>query len=455
MKKLAIVLCNDMHMDIANADTLLRYIKQNEAYEVVCDYTIADIVIVITCAFGPHKMYSMRVISDVRINSKQDSEVIVTGCLLKLNKEELEAIPGISVKGFDELLNQFKVSPQETKSILPQNKVIISQGCLHRCSYCVYPMLVNKYKSKPIEDILKEVEVLYETESTIYITGAQETSDYGVDLYGKRSFAELLGKIVEQFPDSNYVIGWFHPAGLTDEVISVISENPNIVEIMLHIQHVDENILKNMNRISFAEVDEKICKLKKLRPDLFISTEVIVGFPGETEKEFADLVQYLSKGYFDDIGVASYEPVLGTKAATLPNQVSSKLKAERMKFIKDNFCATCYPADESSNESVIEEYIKAYTVLTNMPKNILKDRQKYNCIAGVDTSAKLENFKKHLNEVIEAIQASRTEYDFQKNRKLLHEKYTTQALKLFYDVIVKCGFKEALIKRAQELLLSD
>lgn len=442
-------------MDIANADALLRCIKQNDTYEVVCDYTIADIVIVITCAFGPHKMYSVRVIADVRLNCKPDAKVLVTGCLIKLNKDELEAFPGISIKDFNELLQQFKVSSKETKSVLPQNKVIISQGCLHRCSYCVYPMLVDKYKSKPIENILKEVEALYETESTIYITGAQETSDYGVDLYGKRSFAELLSKISKQFPDCNYVIGWFHPAGLTDEVVSVISSNTNIVEIMLHIQHVDENILKNMNRPKFAEVDEKICNLKKLRPDLLISTEVIVGFPGETEKEFNDLVQYLSKGYFDDIGVASYEPVLGTKAAILPNQVLSKEKIARLKFIENNFEATCYPADESSNGSVIEEYLRAYRVLSNMPKNILKERQKYNGIAGVDTRAKLEDFKEHLNEVIEAIKASRTDYDFKKNYKMLHEKYTAEGLKLFFNVISKCNYKPAFIKRARELLLSD
>lgn len=456
MKKVALVLCNDMHMDLANANILLNHIVQNVAYEVVCDYTVADIVIVNTCAFGPNKMYSMRVLADVRINSKPNAEVIATGCLLKLNSSELKVLPGIKVKTFDELLKYFSQMPcTNLKQIVPQNKVIISEGCLHKCSYCVYPMIVGKYRSKPMEAILEEIKNLYETESTIYITGAQETSDYGVDLYGKRSFAKLLEKIVSQFPNCNYIIGWFHPAGLTDEVISVISGHSNIVEIMLHIQHVNPTILKNMNRTTFEDTDCKIRRLKSVRPDLVISTEVIVGYPGETEKEFQKLVEYLREGYFDDIGVASYEAVLGTKAAMLPDQVDLETKQHRMNFIMNNFQATCYPADSNSCESVIEEYVRSYEILSHFPKNILKERQIYNEIAGVDTKEKMENFEIHLNRVFKCIVDSRSDFDFKKNRNYVVERYTPEARRLFYTIINNGEFKEAVKKRAKKLLLDN
>ena len=451
MKKVAVILCNDMHMDIAKANTLLSSIMQNEAYEVVCDYTIADIVIVITCAFGPHKMYSVRAIADVQINCKKDAEILVTGCLLKTIYDVLRAIPGITVISFEELLKKFKSLYEKKINVIPQNKVIISEGCLHKCSYCVYPQIFSGYKSKPIDEVLNEIKELYESESTIYITGAQETSDYGIDLYGKRRFDVLLEQIVTNYPNCNYVIGWFHPAGLTDDVISIIANNPNIIEIMLHIQHVDESILKSMNRTSFEDTNNKIQKLRNLRSDLLISTEVIVGFPGETEEKFNNLVEYLNRGYFSDIGVASYERVFGTKAALLPNQVPNFEKEKRMNFIKNNFSATIYPATE--NTFIIGEYLDAHKKLTSMPKNILKDRQKYNLIAGIDTDAKLDEFYTHLSDVLECVTNARTTFDFERNQKYVFEKYTSEARKFFLSIIQNGDFKDSIKQRAAKLLL--
>lgn len=450
--KIALVICNDMHMDIANANNILNHIVQLKGYEVVCDYTIADIVIVVTCAFGPNKMYSMRVIADVRLNAMPDANVIVTGCLVKINSEDLSEIPGINVVPFDELIKSFKTKSL-SKQFIPQNKVIISEGCLHRCSYCVYPQLVGIYKSKSMENVLKEVETLYDCESTIYITGAQETSDYGVDLYGQRKFAELMEKIVTNFPNSKYVIGWFHPAGLTDDVMSLIIKHKNIVEIMLHIQHVSPDILAEMNRPKIGDMDYKINFLKSHRPDLIISTEVIVGFPGETDSQFQELVTYLEKGYFTDIGVASYEPVIGTKAAEMPNQIPKEVKNERMKYIANRFEATCYPADENSSESVLDEYIKAHSFLKQLPKNILtaESRQKYGYIAGVDTREKMDILT-HFNFVFRKISEARSEFEFSKSQKSI-ERYTEEARKMFYTIIENGEFKEALKSRAKRLLL--
>ena len=433
MKKIAIIMCNDMHMDIERSNVLLNYIVQNSNYEIVCDYTIADIVIIQTCAFGNGKRYSMQVIADVRVNANPNAKIIVTGCLLPISREELKVIPGIEVKSFDELILMFKKADIHLyQEIVPQNKVIISEGCLKRCSYCVYPLIVGKYTSKPMEDILSEVARLYETETNIYLTGAQETSDYGRDLYGEPSFAKLLQKICTQFPNCNYIIGWFHPAGLTEEMISVIAQNKNIIEIMLHIQHVDETILKNMNRPTMKFTDEKIQKLRKLRPDLAISTEVIVGFPGETQLEFQKLVKYLNRGYFTDIGVASYEQVLGTDASVMEKQVPEGIKKERLKFIQTKFNACIYPSNKDNfMMSVIEEYMKAYDLFCHLPKYILNNRQKYNCIAGIDTKAKTEELEEILKEVFEYIINSRSEFDFQKNKKILTEKYTTDARMFF------------------------
>lgn len=448
--KIALVICNDMHMDIANANIILNNIVQTDGYEVVCDYTIADIIIVLTCAFGPNKMYSMRVIADIRLNAMRSARIIVSGCLVKLYSEDLKNIPGIEVKTFKELQ---KEPLNKLQNLIPQNKVIISTGCLHKCSYCVYPMIVGKYKSKTVESILAEIDNLYENESTIYITGAQETSDYGVDLYGTRKFATLMQKILEKYPNCNYIIGWFHPAGLTEELMSVITNNKNITEIMLHIQHVSDKILQDMNRTQFKDFESKLKTLKKLRPDLVISTEVIVGFPGETDAQFKELVNVLKKGYFSDIGVASYEAVEGTLAAKLPNQISTSEKKRRMEYIKSTFSATCYPADENSSQSIIDEYLKAYSLLQKLPQNVLvsEERQKYNLIAGTDTNEKL-TFSNHFNYVVHKITNARSDFD-KKQCKKMFSVYTDEAKTMFYEIIRNGNFKPALKERARYLLL--
>ncbi len=453
--KIAVVMCNDMHMDIERSNVLLNHIMQNGSYEIVCDYTTADIVIIQTCAFGENKKYSVQVIADVRVNARSDAKVIVTGCLVSINGEELNALPGIEVKSFEDLIAFFKKTEIcSFEKIVPQNRVIVSEGCLKRCSYCVYPKIFKKYKSKTMEDIVSEVESLYEEETTIYLTGAQETSDYGIDLYGKPCFSELLQNVCTQFPNCNYIVGWFHPAGLTDEMISVIAKNRNIVEIMLHIQHVSNPILKSMNRPSFEFTDGKIQKLRELRPDLVISTEVIVGFPGETQLEFQNLVEYLEKGYFNDIGVASYEQVLETPASTMENQIPLEVREKRLNFIKEKFGACSYPTSNNFEMSVIEEYVKAYSFFETLPRNILNDRQKYNCIAGVDTKTKL-NLEDALKEIYQCVSVSRCDFDIQKNQKYLAEKYTIEARSLFYSIFENSTFKEGIKRRAKKILLDN
>ena len=450
--KVALVICNDMHMDLDNANKIINCIMQDPENAIVCDYTIADTIIILTCAFGPGKMKSVRIIADVCLNSKKDARIIVTGCLVKIESEELKRISRIEVITLDKLLKSFK-EVSKMQNLVPQNKVVISTGCLHKCSYCVYPQIVEKYKSRTIEDILSEVECLNQTESTICITGAQETSDYGVDLYGSRKFATLMQKIVTNFPDNKYVIGWFHPAGLTDEAMEVICQNHNIAEIMLHIQHVSKEILKNMNRTQFDVVERKIKMLKEKRPDLVISTEVIVGFPGETTEQFKELVEVLDKGYFSDIGVASYEPVYGTKAAELPLQIPDDTKNERMEFIKNRYSATCYPADNNSSNSIIDEYIRSINILRKLPKNILLSdcRQKYNLIAGTDIEQKFQ-FCFQFNYVFMCISNARSEFDMKVARKKI-EIYTDETRKMFFEIIDKGNFKNALKDRAKYLLL--
>ena len=442
-----------MHMDIAYADQLLSKIVQNKDYEVVLDYQEANLVIVYTCAFGPHQKESMEILADVVVNAKQSARIIATGCLVKLKKEELSKIPSIEVMSWKEVKGLFYTAREVKTSMNLQNVVIISEGCNHHCAYCVYPQFMNQYKSKPMEEVLEEVGKLYETEDTIYITGALETSSYGMDLYGKRSFPELLERIVTRYPNCNYVIGWFHPIGLTRKMIALLAEYTNITSIMVHIQHVDNEILKAMNRPTFEFTNERIEMLKFVRPDIQICTEVIVGYPGETYEKFKMLYEYLKKGYFSDIGVATFEPVPGTKASKLESQVPNEEKKKRMELISKLFSATCYPESENPEVFLSSYFEKAEEAIRQMPKHILTKTNEHHLIAKPDTKAKLAGFSDILDEVYSLIVEARTPYDYQQNKKKLWQDYTSEARELFCQMIEASDTKAKIIERAKEMLL--
>lgn len=416
--KFSLVLCSDMHMDIEKANILLGC---SENVEWVSDYTLADVIIIMTCAFGNKKRYSMFVIADVIKNAKPGSRIIATGCLTKINATELKAIPKLEVKSFEEVVkmisNTSSSTPKQMTYKIPRNEVIISNGCLKKCSYCIYPLLEKEYTSKPIEEVLSEVEELYQTKPVIYITGAHETSDYGIDLYGYKAFAKLMDSICTKFPNCKYVIGWFHPSGLTDEVIEVIKKYKNIIQIMVHVQHNDNEILKAMHRPSFESTDAKIQKLHLARPDLSISTELIVGFPGETWDKFNFLVDYLEKNkdVFQDIGVASYEPVLNTKSAQLDNLPNYEVRNERMKIIQKKFHAAGYPGPVKDFQPLLSNYFEACYLLSQIPDMCIETtaRQKYPYIAGIDTDFKIsliENFSELTFEMFQDIVESKEKY---------------------------------------------
>ncbi len=454
--KVAIVLCSEMHMDLDKANSLISGMVQN-GYEIVSDYTKADVTIIMTCAFGNKREYSMRVIADVVRNSKPDSKVIVSGCLVKTNAQELKAIPRICVKTFEEL--QLMIGkPKVTKKFIPQNQIIISTGCRKKCSYCVYPLIDANYRSKPMEEVLREVEEIYENETVIYITGALETSDYGTDLYGTYKISELIENISTQYPNSKYVIGWFHPAGLTDDFINTITRCKNVVEIMLHIQHTNNDILKSMNRPTFEFVKERVSKLLEKRSDLILSTEVIVGFPGETEKEFKELVDFLDSGMFADIGVASYEPVINTKAALLPNLPSQEVRKSRLEYIKKryNFCTT-YNAPTEDFKPILKSYIEAMSCLEKLPYIFLlpEARRKYEYIAGVDTDLKM-NFTDLLEEMLEEIVQARDNFLIEKIKVKMNSIYTKEFLEFAYNVFAEYFETKNMLKaRLKKVLLDE
>lgn len=456
MEKVSLIMCSEMHMDIEQANELLSAIYANKNSIICTDYTEADTIVIMTCAFGRGVRYSMYVIADVLRNCKDGARIVVTGELVMLYNGQLTKIPRIEVKTLDEVFELF--GRNILMKFLKQNKVIISKGCKKKCSYCVYPLICDEYVSKPKENILEEIEELYDVENTIYISGALETSDYGIDLYGKRTLSTLIDEICTRYPDCNYVIGWLHPSGLTDEFISVVAKHENISEVMVHIQHVNNKILTAMNRPSFEYTNARIVKLKEFAPHVLISTEVIVGFSGETESEFNELVNYLDSGLFHDIGVASYEPVLGTKAARLKDIPSLETSYERMQAVNKRYkYSTAYPAPEKRFVPILEYFLEACEVLDSIPHMLVltaDEREKYPFIASVDTRQKMpEEFGNVLTEIYNEIVSARDSLNITKLTKRYSLIYTLDFRKFVYQVLKNTKMKPQMLEKAKQILL--
>ena len=210
-------------------------------------------------------------------------------------------------------------------------------------------------------------------------------------------------------------------------------------------------ILKNMGRENFESIDFKINKIKEIRPDIQLSTEVIVGFPGEGEEEFRKLVKYLDKGQFDDIAVASYEPVKGTKAYNLYNQNPKEIRKARMEYISKKYHAHKYPEPEDSN-SLLEYYNEAKDKIGNIPIILTeKARQKYPYIAGTDTNQKLQ-IEHIILDTFEKILNARDEMAISKLQNWVYENYTFDFREYLYLIFSKT--KSGIKNKSKKILLS-
>ena len=211
----------------------------------------------------------------------------------------------------------------------------IGEGCSNMCTYCAIPYIRGLFVSRPIEDILEEARTIAKQGIKELIIIAQDTTKYGVDLYGKSKLAELLQKLCKI--DGIHWIRFLYsyPEGITDELIQVVKNEEKIAKYFdIPIQHISNEVLKKMNRKTSKENIEKlISKIRKEIPEVTIRTSLIVGFPGETKEHFEELYDFVEKTKFDKLGVFEYSKEDGTPAATMPNQVHHMTKKSRFNKI--------------------------------------------------------------------------------------------------------------------------
>ncbi len=355
--------------NLVDSEVMLGILK-GAGFQIVDELEGTDIAIVNTCSFiEDAKKESIDVILDVieLKNKKKLNHILVTGCLPQRYKDKLQG----ELKEIDGFLgaNGFERMPQIINALMKGERILdvmpapkylysdktprirltpkhyayvkISEGCSHKCSFCVIPQLRGPHRSRHIDSILREAGDLVKNGVREINLIGQDTTLYGMDLYKRLALAELLKKLVRikgvnPIPARRNGVNWIrllyaHPANFTDEVIEVIKEEPAICKYVdLPIQHINDRILRLMKRAtSKKKILDLLEKLRKEIPGLVIRTSIIVGFPGETEAEFKELVEFIKDAKFERLGAFIYSREEGSPAYDFPNQISEKEKKSR------------------------------------------------------------------------------------------------------------------------------
>ena len=342
--------------NLIDTEIAIGIFKKKE-FNIVNDEKDADIIVINTCGFiESAKEEAINTILEMaEYKKKRCKTLIVMGCLVERYKEKLEkAIPEVDLfikfseyddmcKKIEEVLNEKTHRPKQDynrlenyidRVITTGNKTTylrIAEGCSNRCTYCAIPYIRGPLRSRKIEDVLEEVKQLAQKGYEELIIIAQDTTKYGIDIYGKTRLAELLSEISKIDGIKWIRFLYSYPETITDELIEVVKENDKICKYFdIPLQHISDPVLKRMNRKSNEESIRKlILKIRKEIPDVILRTSLIVGFPGETKEDFQKLYGFVKETKFDKLGVFMYSKEDGTPAEKLPNQIHGNTKKAR------------------------------------------------------------------------------------------------------------------------------
>ncbi|VUX18768.1 Ribosomal protein S12 methylthiotransferase RimO [[Ruminococcus] torques] len=337
----------------------------SRGYEMTNDEQEADIIVINTCCFiHDAKEESIQNILEMAEYKKNGSAkaLIVTGCMAERYRQEiLDEIPEVDevlgTTAYDRILDavdaalagQHEVMTADLDALpLPETKRLvttgghfaylkIAEGCDKHCTYCIIPRIRGNFRSVPMERLLKEAQDLAEQGVKELILVAQETTLYGKDLYGEKSLPKLLRELCKISGIRWIRILYCYPEEITDELIQVMKEEPKICHYLdLPIQHANDTILKRMGRrTSKQELIDIVQKLRKEIPDICLRTTLITGFPGETQEQHEEVMEFIDTLEFDRLGAFTYSPEEDTPAATFEDQIDEEVKENRQADIME------------------------------------------------------------------------------------------------------------------------
>lgn len=332
-------------------------IMVNEGYEVVGDPQEADIIVVNTCGFiDSAKEEAINTLLEMAEYKNENCKLLVcAGCLAQRYSEDIKKeLPEVDVilgtgsykdiavavreaeeKGKSQFLNDinFEITDEERIRTTPDymGYIKIAEGCDNHCTYCAIPAIRGKYRSRKMESIIAEAERMAEEGVKEIILVAQDTTRYGVDLYGKKKLSELLKKLCTIEKLKWVRVHYCYPEAIDDELINTFATEEKIVKYLdIPVQHGCDSVLKRMGRkTTRAQILEKVRLLREKVPQITLRTSIITGFPGESEEEFESLLSFVREARFDRMGVFAYSKEEGTPAAKLPGQIDEEVKEER------------------------------------------------------------------------------------------------------------------------------
>ncbi len=377
-----------------DAEIMLKKLV-DEGYILVQEADKADVVIVNTCGFiEDAKRESIDAILEM-VDFKEDGllkKILVTGCLAQRYAEEIFAeipeVDGVIGLGANddivEVCNslfdndeQYSAFPEKEKLPLEGGRILttpeytaylkIAEGCSNCCTYCAIPSIRGAFRSRKMEDILEEANMLCEKGVKEIILVAQDTTKYGEDLYGELKLPELLSELNKIEKLQWIRLLYCYPDRITDELIDAIAENEKVCNyIDIPMQHADAKILKAMNRKGSKE--ELLALVEKLRakiPDIIIRTTFITGFPGETDVEFTTLSEFVNEAKLDRVGCFAYSREEGTIAYDLPDQVDPEVAAERAEVIMDQQFRIVDKKLEALMDKTVDVLVEGYDPYTD------------------------------------------------------------------------------------------
>ena len=377
-----------------DAEIMLKKLV-DEGYILVQEADKADVVIVNTCGFiEDAKRESIDAILEM-VDFKEDGllkKILVTGCLAQRYADEIFAeIPEvdgvIGIGANDDIVEacnalfendeQYSSFPEKEKLPLEGGRILttpeytaylkIADGCSNCCTYCAIPSIRGAFRSRKMEDILEEANMLCEKGVKEIVLVAQDTTKYGEDLYGELRLPQLLNEL-NKIEKLHWVrLLYCYPDRITDELIDAIAENDKVCNyIDIPMQHADAKILKAMNRRGGKE--ELLSLVEKLRakiPDIIIRTTFITGFPGETDEEFTTLSEFVNEAKLDRVGCFSYSREEGTAAYDLPDQVDPEVAAQRAETIMNQQYRIVDEKLEALMDKTVDVLVEGYDQYTD------------------------------------------------------------------------------------------
>ena len=339
-------------------------------YTIVNDPSKADIIVVNTCGFiDSAKEEAINTILEMaEYKKKRCRYLIAMGCLVQryyndLKKSLPEVDLFIKLENYDKLWQSIEDMIKMDVQIQPKNKsnlkiseitqlpmleqqeymervvttgqnyayLKIGEGCSNFCTYCAIPYIRGKFISRTIEDILEEAKMLASKGIKELIVIAQDTTKYGIDIYGESKLVELLQELSKIDGIEWIRFLYSYPEGITDELINLVATNNKIAKYFdIPIQHISDDILKKMNRrTNKKDIEKLLNKIRKEIPNVVLRTSLIVGFPGETQEDFEELSEFIKTARFDKLGAFMYSKEDGTPAARLPEQINGNTKKSR------------------------------------------------------------------------------------------------------------------------------